>query len=469
MTVPTSAMSAAEVPHRIEGLTDAENDTLRQVLDVWRQKRPRNLRRSVYYDGKAPLRDLGISLPPQLRTLRAVLGWPEKSVRALSRRNIFDGFVTAGAEQDPFELSGLLKANSFDLELPQAITSAYKHSCSFLTVARGDTTAGDPPVVVMARSAEWSAALWDKRRRAVKAAVTISDADDSGPTALDLWLPGEVISCRKSAANRWSVTRQKHRLGSTLVQPLTYDPQLDRPFGRSRITRAVMDITDRAIRTILRTEVSAEFYASPQRWVMGAEEESFESMDRWQAVMGRFFGLSRDAEGNLPEVGQFPQMTMDPHLAMLRSLAAQFSGETGIPVSALGIIHDNPSSAEAIYAAWEDLIIEALYSNRILGAAVERTAQTAVMLRDGTTEPTDELRLLEARWRNPALPSPVSASDALVKQAAVFPWLSETEVALEMVGYSSSDITRLLADKRRAQGASVLDRALAAASDGDEG
>lgn len=466
----TSVASHADFPTRIPDLTDAENDLLRQLGKTWAAKRPRNVLRSVYYDGRAPLKDLRISLPPQLRNLRAVLGWPEKSVRALSRRNIFDGFVTPGAEQDPFELSGILTDNSFGLELPQAITSAYKHSCSFLTVAKGDTAAGDPPVVIMARSAEWSAALWDKRRRAIKAALTIADADDTGPTVMDLWLPGVVITCSKIGRG-WTVTRQQHRLGSALVQPLTYDPQLDRPFGRSRITRAVMDITDRAARTILRTEVSSEFYASPQRWVMGAEEESFESLDRWQAVMGRFFGLSRDEDGNAPTVGQFPQQSMEPHLAMLRSLAAQLSGETGIPVSALGIIHDNPSSAEAIYAAWEDLIIEALYSNRILGAAVERTARAAVMLRDGLTEPTSELRSMEARWRNPALPSPVSASDALVKQAAVFPWLGETDVALEMVGYSSSDITRLLADKRRAQGASVLERALAAAgsADGDEG
>jgi hypothetical protein len=35
---------------------------------------------------------------------------------------------------------------------------------------------------------------------------------------------------------------------------------------------------------------------------------------------------------------------------MLRQLAAQFAGETGVPLNSLGVVQDNPSSAEAIYA-----------------------------------------------------------------------------------------------------------------------
>jgi hypothetical protein len=178
--------------------------------------------------------------------------------------------------------------------------------------------------------------------------------------------------------------------------------------------------------------------------------------------MGRFLTLTKDEDGDTPQVGQFAQATMQPHFEMLRLLATQFAGETGVPVASLGVISDNPSSAEAIYAAKEDLIVEAQAANRVLGASLARVAQRAVMLRDGLTTPTAELRRLQTRWADPAFTSPVSAGDALVKLNAVFPWLGESEVALEMAGFTAPQITRLLSDKRRAGSANVL-AAIAAA------
>jgi hypothetical protein len=446
-----------EAPAAIADATDAEVSAVRDLWKVWRDKQPRNLLRSVYYDGKAPIRDLGIAIPPSMRGFSAVLGWPEKAVRQLAARNIFDGFVAPGQDDNPFDLGGVLEANRFDLELPQAIVSAYKHSCAFISTTLGDTSAGDPEVVIMARSAEWSAALWDRTRRRVSSALAITDATDTGdPTDLILYLPDWVVTVERRVGKWRVVDRQPNPLGVVLIEPLTYDPQLDRPFGRSRITRAVMDITDRAARTVLRTEISAEFYASPQRYVLGADEEAWADTNKWKAVMGRFLTLTKDEDGDTPQVGQFAQATMQPHFEMLRLLATQFAGETGVPVASLGVISDNPSSAEAIYAAKEDLIVEAQSANRVLGASLARVAQRAVMLRDGLTEPTPELRRLQTRWADPAFTSPVSAGDALVKLNAVFPWLGESEVALEMAGFTAPQITRLLSDKRRAGSGDVL-------------
>jgi hypothetical protein len=455
-----------EAPTAVADATDAEVSAVRDLWKVWREKQPRNLLRSVYYDGKAPIRDLGIAIPPSMRNFSAVLGWPEKAVRQLAARNIFDGFVAPGQDDNPFDLGGVLEANRFDLELPQAIVSAYKHSCSFISTTLGDTTAGDPEVVIMARSAEWSAAIWDRTRRRVSSALAITDATDTGdPTDLILYLPDWVVTAERRSGKWRVVDRQPNPLGVVLIEPLTYDPQLDRPFGRSRITRAVMDITDRAARTVLRTEISAEFYASPQRYVLGADEEAWADTNKWKAVMGRFLTLTKDEDGDTPQVGQFAQATMQPHFEMLRLLATQFAGETGVPVASLGVISDNPSSAEAIYAAKEDLIVEAQAANRVLGASLARVAQRAVMLRDGLTEPTVELRRLQTRWADPAFTSPVSAGDALVKLNAVFPWLGESEVALEMAGFTAPQITRLLSDKRRAGSGDVL-AAIAGAQQG---
>ena len=57
-----------------------------------------------------------------------------------------------------------------------------------------------------------------------------------------------------------------------------------------------------------------------------------------------------------------------------------------------------------------------------------------------------------ARFHNPAMPSVVSQSDAMVKQISAIPWLAESDVALEEFGYTSEQIQRLRSDRRRSQG-----------------
>lgn len=454
MSVIAYAPSAMDtLPRFMTNVTDAELDVIRSLVATWRDKHDRNVLRSAYFDGKVPLKATGNIPAEAFRKIRAVLGWPAKSVTGLSERTVFDGFVSPGQNQDPFDLAPLLDANRFDLELPQAIVSAYKHSCAFITTARGDIASGEPEVLVLARSAEWSAGLWDKRRRAVSAALAVTDVDDQGrPCAMDVYLPGLVLICTRRPSGAWVADRRTQTLQEVLVEPLTYDPQLDRPFGRSRISRAVMNITDHALMTIVRTEISADFYAAPRMAALGVAEDAFKR-GKWQAAIDRWFALTRDEEGELPKIEQFQQMTMQPLTDLYRSYASQLSAETGLPISSLGIVQDNPPSAEGLYAQKEDLITTAKAQNRVLGASLKQVARKIVMVRDGLSETPGELRQLQSNFLNPAFTSPVSAADALVKLSAVFPWLGETEVALEYAGFTNPEVTRLLADKRRTQAA----------------
>lgn len=445
-----------DLPRFMTNVTDAELDVIRSLVKTWREKYARNLVRSTYYDGKMALKPTGNIPPEAFRRIRAVLGWPEKAVSGLAERTVFDGFVTPGQDQDPFDLSDVLDANRFDLELPQAIVSAFKHSCAFITTARGDVQSGEPAVLVMARSAEWSAALWDKRRRAVSAALAVTSVDDQGrPSAMDVYLPGLVLLCRRRPSGAWVAERRSSRIPEVLVEPLTYDPQLDRPFGRSRISRAVMNITDHALTTIVRTEISSDFYAAPRMAALGVSSDAF-ARGKWQAAIDRWFAITRDENGEVPSIQQFPQMTMQPLMEQYRMYASQMAGETGLPISSLGIVQDNPPSAEALYAAEKDLIVKARSTTRVLGAALRQVARKTVMIRDNMAEASPELRRIQTNWLNPAFTSPVTAADALVKLSTVFPWLGETEVALEYAGFTQPEVTRLLADKRRAHGAASL-------------
>lgn len=446
-------------PTFVSNVSDGELDTIKGLFAVWQEKYPRNLVRSSYYDMKVQLKPTGNIPYEAMQRIEAVSEWPEKAVSALAERSVFEGFVTPGGEQDPFDLSGILSDNRFDLELPQAITSAYKHSCSFITTARGDVESGEPEVLVMAREALWSSALWDSRRRVVAGTMAVTQTDDMGqPSAMDVYLPDVVLLLSRRPSGAWVADRRPNPLGEVLVEPLAYEPQLSRPFGRSRISRAVMNITDRGLMTIVRSEIGSDFYAVPRMAIMGVVEDAFKS-GKWQAAVDTIMAITKDEDGDKPDLKQLPQMTMQPLTDMYRMIATQFSGATGVPVSNLGIVTENPPSAEALYADDRRLVNTARAQNRILGSSLKRVAQRVVRLRDGV-EMSDELRRIDTSFANPAFTSPATSADALIKLNKVFPWLSESEVALEFAGFSHAEITRLLSDKRRSQSGALLNRIL---------
>jgi len=359
-------------------------------------------------------------------------------------------------------LSSVLDLNRFDIELPQAIRSSMIHSVSFVSVTPGDESSGEPAVIIMPHSAQWSAATWDFRRRVLKGALVISSVDDYGfPTMLTLFTPFETVTCMKGGA--WFVQDTvPHDLGHVPVAALPYRPEIDRPFGRSVVSRPVMSITDDAVRTVLRTEASAEFYSAPQLMLMGADESSFQDdsgnpIPAWEMVIGRINAISKDEDGDVPTVQQISQQSVQPHIEQMRELASRFAGETNVPVSSLGVVTDNPSSAEAMHAAEKDLVIDCSAANRVYGAALKRVAQDVVMLRDHVElARMPELQRLSVRWRNPAMPSVLDAGDAMLKIVQAIPWIANTTVALEEIGFTDEQIVRLLSQKRRSEAASTL-------------
>ena len=453
-------------PRNVQGLTPEDQADFNELVDVWQSKLRRNRVRKKYYRQRNILKDLGIAIPPTLQNMECALGWPAKAVDMLSVRSRFDGFVMPGDEDNG--VNDILKENNFSVLYRQATTSELVHSCSFITVSKGGK--GDPVVVISAYDAETAAALWDNRRKKIRCGMTIVDVDPESrkPTQINLYTDIAIVEMRKSKTNIWEAKYKFHKQGRPLMEPMVYRPALDRPFGKSRVSRAVMSITDSAIRTAVRTEVSSELFTSPQKYLMGADSELFTKNSKWEAYIGNIFAVSKDEDGDKPDFGQLPQASMQPHMDYMRTLAAQFAGETGIPISSLGVIHDNPASAEAIYAAKEDLIIEAEGLNETNGTALRNIGLLVAAISSNTTIDAlpDDVKKMQPRFRNPAIPSVVSQSDAIIKQVSAIPWLAESQVALEELGYTESQITRLLSDKRKFQSQKALE-ALIAGNAGD--
>ena len=460
----------APVPTDVRGLTEDDAALMARLIKQWQAKRARNALRRQYRDMQVNVAFLGASVPPYMRDqLDIVCGWPDKAVTSLASRCMWDGVTSPSGEEDPLGAMSLLHANRFDLLVPELVDATLTYCCSFVVALPGDPAAGDPDVVVTGADALWATGLWDVRRRGLEAGLLVDSADDNGKPTSVLLLTSEHVTRLALGDRGWvAVARMDHSLGRVPMEPLPYRPALGRPFGRSRISREVMSITDRVVRAGFRTEVSSDLYAAPALLLLGADETMFQNAQGertplWSWYMGRLKSLPKDEDGDKPDLQVIPQQSMEPFLAMKRALAAEFASATSLPISALGIVQDNPSSAEAIYAAKEDLVIEAQNTTRSIGYGLNRIVQDAICLRDGipVTEMDDEVRNLATRWRNPAMPSVVSQSDAVVKQISAIPELAQTDVALEELGYSAEQIVRIRSQIKRAQSGAVLDRLLA--------
>lgn len=236
----------------IKGIDEADWDIIERLLRVWLQKQNGNILRSLYYSAHERVKDFGISIPDKIRSnVSVMIGWPAKAVRMLADLSAFEGFSVDGGSDEGLaaDVSGVFESNALDTVVSQAVVSAYTHSCAFLTISR--TIGG---VTIIPRSADWSAAIWDSVNNRIGYALTITDADEHGViTGFNVWLPNRVYVCSNSMG-KWSAERQDTNYGRPTVVSLCYDPQLNRPFGRSRITRPLMSLTDIGVRTMLRME-----------------------------------------------------------------------------------------------------------------------------------------------------------------------------------------------------------------------
>ncbi len=447
-------------------LVDLGPDTklLRELVNVWAAKRPRNLVRSVYYDGEQALKDFGISVPPQMSSrIGAALGWSAKGVHAVTDRSQFEGFVAASGDDDTFGLAEIQYDNRFGVEFPAATVSSAVHGCSFLTVTQGDTESGEPDILVIPRAAEDSAAIWDRRKRALRAYLSIVDTDDRGVVSeMVMYTPDTVYTITNDGSG-WVVDARTHALGIVPVAPLVHKYELRRPLGHSRITRASMYASDAALRTLVRAEVSSEFYSADSYWLFGADVTKFVGDDKWSALMGRIKALDVDPEqgDKLPEVHRFTGASPQPHTDQLRMWANLFADDQDLEVKFAD--SSNPSSADAIFAAKETLITTTKDANALWGHGAVQAMQMAVMLRDNLQEVPREMRSLRAQFTDPAIVSPSARADSFSKLSTAIPGFGESEVGMEYAGLTREQITRFQAEQRRAGATSRIAQLVEAA------
>lgn len=446
----------------LPGLPDDEQRTLNLLLERLEAKSARNTLLASYYDGKRAIKQVGTVIPPQYYKLGIVLGWSAKAVDILARRCNLDGFIWPDGDLDSLGYSEVWEGNNFQSEASSAFTSSLIHGPAFLVNTTGDGV--DEPIgLIHVKDATSATGEWNARKRRLDNLLSITGCDDEGKVnSLALYLDGSTITAQRDGA-AWSWTRVEHKW-HVPAEPLVYKPRVDRPFGSSRINRAVRSYHDQALRTVIRMEGHMDTYSYPEFWMLGADEGIFKNADGsqraiWQVMLGRIKGIpdDEDAENPRADVKQFAASSPEPHLAHLNALAKMFARETNLPDVAVAITDlANPTSAEAINAGSNELIAEAEQATDDWRPRLRAAMNRAMAMQMGLDEVPAEWKTIAPRFRPPQFESRAAQADAGMKQLTAMPWLAETEVGLELLGLDDQQIKRAMAERRRLGGSAAL-------------
>lgn len=334
------------------------------------QKAERVGMRYKYYEMKNRMRKVSALIPPDFRTLTYSLGWCAKAVDTLSDRIVFDGF-----DGDIAKLNEIYQLNNADILPGSAVLSALISACSFLYI--GQRADGYPKIECI--DGGNATGIIDTTTNMLTEGYAVLHRDEYGKPDLEAYsLPFKTEYYREGKLEDVFT----HKAPYPLLVPVIFRPDAHRPFGHSRISRSCMSIVQSALRTLLRTEVGAEFYSVPQKYILGMSNKLARDFDKPRATMSSLLVLTKDENGGQPTLGQFQIGSMAPFTEQMRMLASLFAAETGMTLDDLGFTTENPSSEEAIKASHENLRLTARRAQQTFGTGFLNAGYLAACIRD---------------------------------------------------------------------------------------
>lgn len=448
----------------VNGLTATEQANLLALANALDYHQSRNATKDKYYEGHITLNDvnLGIALPNDLKKLDVGCNWGQKAVDVLAARSMFDGFVGSGGNIDG--LSRIVENNRLVAEYAKACRDELKYGCVFATLSSDDTMG----CKIRFHSPGFASALWNGKKGRIDCGLAIIDTvkDESNK---DKWIPSTVnlytdtaIIVLTRTGSQWSAKRHTHKMGRPLMEPMIWNATSDKPFGRSRLKKAIRALIDDYVRTVANATIALEFDTTPQKYILGVTDAQFDAItsDKFKQYMGSILAATTNPDtGENPVFGQLAQGSLTPHVEKMRMTATQFAAATGLTITDVGVINDaNPTSSDAILAQSQTLVLMAQQLNTSNGDALRTIACMAQAIARNVTleELTDEERSIMAHFKNPAMPSVAVTADAAIKIASARQEFASTDVFLEMLGFDQADIRRIKAQEQRVRGQRVL-------------
>lgn len=454
------------------GIPDSLSQVLDDLFDTWASVRARNARLTQYYEMKNPIKDFGIAIPPTIKNVEEVVGWAQKAVDVRVNRSRFDGFVFRG-ESDP-TLDALVTQNRLRQLVRMATRSMLTHGCSAVTVMRG--SGSQPAAKVRAFSANQCCMLWDKDADQIGAGIVLAGVDREGNASrYVLHLPDRVtVFERDPDAWEWYTTSdERNPVGAMLMVPLVNDADIDKPLGHPVLTPELTSIVDKAVRDVLRMDVGAEFFTTPQRWATGIAADLFskplvgedgkpvideetgepvlvtDEAKKLRAYLGSLWAFTKDEDGDTPTLGQFPAGDAQNFIATYENDAQRFSGASLVPLAQLGVLGNTYTSSDALSASNDPLILDVQGINDGLRDSLWQVARLMMAVSAGVRldQLTAEQDGVMASFRDPSMPTLASRADAWTKLASIDQGIIGTRVFYEGVGLDQATIDRLMLAK----------------------
>jgi len=455
------------------GLSRSQMDVLDELCAVYERVADRNKTLDEYYDGKVSVPELGLTVDRDdfTRARNAIACyWPEKVVDALADRIRLRSVDDGSGEGLVARIAG---ANSLVEQYDGFLISKLKHGPMFATV--GAQGGGRLPLIRF-HSAKTAVAIPSDDMQFGRIGAGFAIARWGFGNALEGPKPVQVNFYEQDKTtvlvkdgDSWKVDYSTLSVGVPMMVSFVHKRTAEKPFGKSRITRFVQGLTQSAVRVLWDAEVSAALYAMPKDAIMGLSDDQFDAMlsNKQKAYLDSLILSTTNDEGGTPTLQRLTANSPEVYRTQLNMLGAQLSGATGTPLNSLGIVQDNPSSAEAIQASREDICLIA--ENDIQGdrESMKNLMRRAVAVAANKTldELTDAERDIRVAYAEPMLNSRAAVADFAVKFASVREGFGKTRTCARMMGMDEDAIDALEVEERRSRANTMVDRLMGEEND----
>ena len=446
------------------GLTAAQVDVVEELCNVYDHVIDRNRKLDEFYDGTIKVPELGLTVDREdFNKARSAIAcyWPEKVVDALA-----DRIRLRAIDGGPDDLVARIAAENGVVEQYDGfLLSKLKHGPMFATV--GAQGGGKLPLVRF-HTGKTAVALPsdDMRFGRIGAGMAIARwkrgnaAEGPRPAQVNLY-ERDKTTVLVNRDGKWAVDYSTLSTGDPMMFAFVHKRTGEKPFGKSRITRFVQGLTQSAVRVLWDAEVSAALYAMPKDAIMGLSDDQFDSMlsNKQKAYLDSLLLSTTNDEGSIPKLQRLTANSPEVYRTQLNMLGAQLSGATGTPLNSLGIVQDNPSSAEAIQASREDICLVAENDIQADRESMKNLMRCAVAVATNQTvdELTESERDIRVAYAEPMLNSRAAMADFAVKFASVREGFGETRTCARMMGMDEDAIDALEVEERRSRANKMVD------------
>ena len=396
-----------------------------------------------YYSGTQPLAFLASEAREALGTRfgRMATNLPRLAITSLTERLRVSGFTGVDVwddwlRNDMDELSAVAHREALLLGSSYVLVWVDQYSRPLVTV----------------ESAKRMACLRDPGTRRITHALKRWETDTT--TEAVLYGPDEIVRYR---ANSTGATTAGFKVIDIIRNPLGVPPVV-RLLNSDRILdegvseiEDLKPLVDALNKILVDMMVASEYTGRPRRYATGIELEEEPVLDENGEETGETVAVNPYPESNrmmiaeeaAAKFGQLEPGDLSSYNNAVDILLSQVSANSALPHHYLGILENQPASADSLRASEASLTSRAEARQKQFGRAWEDVARLIIAVRDGVDPLNVDVR---CKWSDASTRSVSAEADATVKlvSAGVLP----VTYALQRLGYTDDEIEKIRVARR---------------------